>query len=140
MRFGVMGMCVMKEYLAGGLGAAGYDDIHHPVLTGEQNLPPVSLVCGLWGDIRRGGVLRYPSPSTDRGVGPPAGIFVYVWYIGVADVMIEYLAGGIWRYPSPGTDRGVGPPDSIYNVCAVGKYPAGGAGYYDILHTVLTGE
>ena len=64
-----------------------------------------------------GGILRYPSPSTDRGVGrPPAGIPddtqlpIALWRD------IRRGGGGILRYPSPSTDRGVGrPPAGIFD-------------------------
>ena len=93
-------------------GGAGYYDILHPVLTGESDdHPPVSrhqtrtLPIAFLGDIRRGGgILRYPSPSTDRGVGRPrAGIFQKkkTFYF------LFRRGAGILRYPSAGADRGV---------------------------------
>ena len=157
-------------------------------------------VCVVWGYPAGGGgggILRYPSPSTNRGVGRPhAGIptsdthnsllrfgeisagggditisFTQYWpgnrttirrYLR-GEKKCQYLwcvpcreisrggGGGILRYPSPSIDWGVGRPpagipdirhthNSLLRFGEISGVGGGAAGYYDILHPVLTGE
>ena len=104
----------------------------------------VSLACALcWDILREGGILRYPSPSTDRGVErPPAGI-------PTSDTHTPYCVLG--RYPGgagyydilrpvlPPVSSGKKNKQYLWCVLCI-EISRGGAGYYDILHPVLTGE